>query len=202
MKGCHRTQQTNGRRRRTTERANDAVISLNWLADFQESSLAPCVHVEFMDKKHSALWRHLCGEALRRQSTAPSERQGTDVALSALLQRMTDYSVSSYPGNLASHKKRLYRSRRECATAHTSTRWWSAGRWYLEEEQQRMRRDPEEIEVATLPQVYNDPVLKRNQKLYDSIVRDMKSRGMLSATVSSLKHVGFFLSASPAEGYA
>ena len=40
----------------------------------------------------------------------------------------------------------------------------STGRWKLEEEQQRIKRDPEEIEVTALSQLYNDPVLKRNQK--------------------------------------
>ena len=45
-----------------------------------------------------------------------------------------------------------------------------------------MRRDPEEIEEDALPQVYNDPVLKRNQKLH--LVRDVKSCGTLSATLS------------------
>ena len=36
-----------------------------------------------------------------------------------------------------------------------------------------MRRDQEEIEA----QVYNDPVLKRNQKLYDPFVQDLKVCG-------------------------
>ena len=34
--------------------------------------------------------------------------------------------------------------------------------------------------------------LKRNQKLHHSFVRGMKSRGMLSATLSPLEHVGMF----------
>ena len=67
MKGCRRTQQTNGRRRLTTELANDAENSLNLLVGFKDSSLTPLMHVESLDKKHSAFRRHLCGEALRRQ---------------------------------------------------------------------------------------------------------------------------------------
>ena len=55
-----------------------------------------------------------------------------------------------------------------------------------------MRRDPEDIEVAALPQVYNDP-LKRNQRLYHSFVRDVASRCMFSATLFPLEHVGMFL---------
>ena len=84
------THTANERRRLTTELANDAVHSLNWLAGYKESSLTPCMHVESMDKKRSALWRHLCGEALRPQSTAPCERQGTEAALSVLLKGMSD----------------------------------------------------------------------------------------------------------------
>ena len=83
--------------RLATGLANDAENSLNWLAGHKDST---GIH-----KKHSALWRHLCDEGLRRQSTAPCERQGTDVAVSALLKGMSDYSVSSSPRNLASHKK-------------------------------------------------------------------------------------------------
>ena len=60
-----------------------------------------------------------------------------------------------------------------------------------------MRRDPDEIEGVTLPQVFSDPVLKRNQKLYHSLVRDLKSRGVLSATLSPLEHVGMFLCTNP-----
>ena len=52
-----------------------------------------------------------------------------------------------------------------------------------------MRRDLKEIEVAESPQVDNDPVLKGNQ-LYHSCVRDVKSRGLLSATFFSLERVG------------
>ena len=52
-----------------------------------------------------------------------------------------------------------------------------------------MTRDPEEIEGAALLQVY-EPMLKRNQKLYHSFLRDLKSRGMLTATLSPLEHVG------------
>ena len=62
----------------------------------------------------------------------------------------------------------------------------------------RMRRDPEEIEEVALPQVHNDPVLKRNQKLH--LVRDVKSRGMLSPTLSLLEHVGMCLCTNPTEG--
>ena len=66
-----------------------------------------------------------------------------------------------------------------------------------------MRRDPEDIEEAALPQVYNDLVLKKNQKLYHSFVRGVKSRGMLSATLSPLEHVGmFFLCTNPTEACA
>ena len=105
VKGCRLALQTNGRRRLTTELANDAVELLNWLAGYKNSSLTPRTQVEPMDKKHSALWRHLFDEALRRQSTAPGEPQGTEAPLSALLKGMTDYSISSSPGNLVSYKK-------------------------------------------------------------------------------------------------
>ena len=170
--------------RLTTESANDAVNSLNWLAGHKDSSLTPRVHVEPMEKKaFCPVASSLCDEALRHQSTAPGEHQETDAALAALLKGVSDYSVSSSPGNLASSKKKLlFHSLRECTTAHTSLTW--SGR------QQRMRWDPEDIEGAALPQVYNDLVLKRNQKLYHSFVRDVKSRGMLSATLSLLEHVG------------
>ena len=129
------------------------------------------MHVESRDKKHSALWRHLCGEALRRPSTAPSERQGAEAALSALLKGRSDYSTSSSPRNLASHQKAavsLPSGVHDCP--HTCDVVGSTGRWYLEEEYQRMRRDLEEIEAAALPQLDNDPVLKRNEKLYRSFV--------------------------------
>ena len=59
VKGCRRTQQVNGRRRLTTEFANGAVNSLNWLAGHKNSSLTPRMHVGCMDVKHSALWRYL-----------------------------------------------------------------------------------------------------------------------------------------------
>ena len=91
---------------------------------------------------------------------------------------MSDYSVSSSPGNLASSHK-----------PHIFDLVLSTGRWCLEEEQQRMRRDPEEIEEVALPQVYNDPGPKRNQKLH--LVRDVKSRGTLSATLSPAVTRGF-----------
>ena len=56
-----------------------------------------------------------------------------------------------------------------------------------------MRRDPEELGCVTLFQVNNDPVLQLNQKLYHSFVRDVKARGILTATVSPVEHVGFTL---------
>ena len=126
-----------------------------------------------------ALWRHLCDEALRRESTG----QGTDAALSALLKGMTDYSVSSSPGNVASFMKTaelLSSGVHDCP--HIFGVVGSTGGWYLEEEQKRMSRETEEIEGVTLLQVHDDPVLKRNEKLYHSFVRDLKSRDMLSAT--------------------
>ena len=49
-KVCRRIQQTNGRRRLTTEWAIDAVHSLNELAAQKGSSLTPCMHVESVDK--------------------------------------------------------------------------------------------------------------------------------------------------------
>ena len=58
-----------------------------------------------------------------------------------------------------------------------------------------MRRDPEDIDVSALPQVYREPVLKRNEKLYHSFVRDVQSRGMLSVTLLPLEHVGMFFCA-------
>ena len=54
VKRCRRTQQVNGRRRMTTEFANDAVNSLNWLAGHKNSSLIPRIHVESTDEKLSA----------------------------------------------------------------------------------------------------------------------------------------------------
>ena len=50
------------------------------------------------------------------------------------------------------------------------------------------------MDGATLPQVRNDPVRKRNPKLYHSFVRGVKSRGKLSVTLSPLEHVNLFLS--------
>ena len=82
-------------------------------------------------------------------------------------------------------RKRMYHSRRECTLAHTSSTWWCG-------------RQAEEIEEVAFPQVHNDPVLKRNEKLH--LVRDVKSRGMLSPTLSLLEHVGMFLCANPTEG--
>ena len=121
------------------------------------------MHFESMDEKHSAFCRHLCDEALRRQSTVPGERQGTDAALSALLKEMTDYFDSSSPGNLASSRKTAASLPSGVHDSpHILEVVGSAGRWYPEEEQKRMRWDPEEIEGVTLPQVQNDPVLKRN----------------------------------------
>ena len=61
-----------------------------------------------------------------------------------------------------------------------------------------MRRNPEEFEGATLPQVSNDPVFKGNTKLYHSLVGEVKSRGMLFATLSPLEHIGMFLCTHPA----
>ena len=78
-------------------------------------------------------------------------------------------------------RKRQYHSCREYTN-----------RWCLGEEQQRVRRGSEEIEEVALPQVHNDKALKRNPKLHHSFVRDVKSRGMLSATLSPLEHVGFY----------
>ena len=133
LEGCRRTQQTNGRRWLTTELANDAVNSLIWLGGHKNSSHPPRLHVESMDKKHSALWGHLCDEALRAKKTTVSLWSGVD----------------------------------DCP--HIFDVVGSTGRRYLKE-QKRMRRDPEEIEGVTLPQVHNDPVLKRNRKLYHSFV--------------------------------
>ena len=158
-KGCHRTQQTSGRMRLATELANDAANSLHWLAGHKDSSLTRSI---------------LPSGAISVTRVFDASRQGTsedDALLSALLKGMSDYSVSSSPGNLASYKPHIF------------DLVLSTGRWCLEEEQQRMRRDPEEIEEVALPQVYNDPGPKRNQKLH--LVRDVKSRGTLSATLSS-----------------
>ena len=118
--------------------------------------------VESVDEIHSALWRDLCDEALRRQPTAPGERQGTDAALSALLKGKTDNSVSSFPRNLMSYKKTAVSLPPGVHDfPHSFEVVGSTDRWYLEEEQKRTRRDPEEFEGVTLPQVCNDPVLKR-----------------------------------------
>ena len=81
-----------------------------------------------------------------------SERPGTDAALSALLKRVTAYSVSSSPGNLASYRKTavsLPSGVQDCP--HILEVVGSTGRWFLEEEQKRMRRDPEEIDRDALP---------------------------------------------------
>ena len=94
---------------------------------------------------------------------------------------MSGDSVSPSPGNLATCQKSavsLPSGVRDCP--HILEVVGSPSRWYLEEEQQRTKRDPEEIEVAALPQVYNDPVLKKNQKLYHSFVRDVSSRKRLT----------------------
>ena len=111
-KGCRRTQPTNGRMRLATESANE-VNSLH-LARWPQGLES--------HKKLCALWRHLCDEALRRLSTGPSDRQGTEAALAALLKEMSDCSVSTPP--------------------HTCDAVGSPGRRYLEEEHQRMRRYP------------------------------------------------------------
>ena len=90
----------------------------------------------------------------------PPNGRGRCSAVS-MVKGMTDYSVSSSQGNLAS-----YRVDRPMVS----------------------EARPEEIEGATLPQVHDDPVLKRYQKLYHSFVRDLKS----------LEHVGmFFLCTNP-----
>ena len=163
-KGCRRTQQTNGRRRLVTELA----LALKVPVSLCVCMLSPRI------KEHSALWRH-------RQSTGPSERQGTCAAPSALLKGMSDYSSSSSPRKLASHQKTDV----SLPGVHDCPRILdvvgSTGRCYVEEKQQRMRRDPEEIEVAALPQVHNDTVLKRNQNLYHTFVRYEVTR---SPTVS------------------
>ena len=113
-----------------------------------------------MDKKHSALWRHLCDEAHRHRSTAAGERQGTDAALSVLRKEMSRRIQRTW----RSLRKQLYPSRREYTIAHTN----STSRWYLVEEHKRMRRGPEEIEEE------NDPVLRRSQELF---LRDSLSAG-------------------------
>ena len=141
VKGCRRTQHVNERRRMTTELSNDAVNSLNWLAGHKNSSLT---HVESRDDEHSALWPHLCDEALRRQSTALGERQGTNAALSALPKRMTDCSVSSSPGNLASYKKTAGSLP---SGVHDCPHGW-VDRPMVSGEQKRMRRDPKKTRVS------------------------------------------------------
>ena len=75
---------------------------------------------------------------------------------------------------------------------------WSTGRWYLEEERKRMRRDPEEFEGVTLPRVYDDPVLKRGPTIAPLFCAGCESRGMLSATLSPLKHADCVLCTNPA----
>ena len=49
-----------------------------------------------------------------------------------------------------------------------------------------------ELDIFLTIQILDDPVLRRNQKVYHSFVRGVKSRGMLSATLSPLEHVGMF----------
>ena len=180
---------------RLTGLAHDAVSSLNWLAGHEDSSPTPRTHVESMDKMHSAFWRDLCDEALRRQSTAPSERQETDAVPSALLKTDVRLFCLVLPRELGLLQENgcfsLSSEVHDCP--HIFDVVGSTGRWYLEEEQQRMRQDPEEIEEPALPQVCNDQVLKRSQNLYHSVVRDVKSRGMLSATLSPPEHVGMFV---------
>ena len=122
--GCRRTQLTNGPRRLMTESPNDAVNSLNSLAGHKNSSFAPRMHVESVDKKHSAFWRHLCDEALRRESTAPGERQGTDTALLRCSRESQTTQSRHLQGTWLPTRKRLYRSRRECTIAHASSRRW------------------------------------------------------------------------------
>ena len=116
------------------------------------------MHVECMEDRHSALWRHLSEVVLRRQSTAPGQRQGTAAALSALLKGMTDYSVSSSLGNWASYgKKGVFLPSRVHDCPHFLEVVGSTGRLYLEEEQKRMRREtPKKSEVPNCLQVCND----------------------------------------------
>ena len=85
-------------------------------------SLHVCMFVLWA--KTFCLLRHLCHEVYRRQSTAPSERQGRDVALSGLLQQMSDNSVSSSQGTWPPVRIWLFRSCREYTTVHTSLTWW------------------------------------------------------------------------------
>ena len=113
VKGLRHTQQ-NERSNAAHDRI--AVSCPSWLVGHKGSSLTP-LHVELMDKKHSALWRHLCDEALQRQSTAPSERHRTDATLSPLLKWMLDHRISSSLRNWPSSRKRLFHSRRKCTTA-------------------------------------------------------------------------------------
>ena len=113
----------------------------------KDSSLTSRVHVESVDKKHSAFWRHLCDEALRRPLTAAIGRQGTNAALTALLNQMSDVSLEL--GLLQG-----YGCIAPVGSARLTSLAWcgrqAVGIW--RRNQQRMRRDPEEVEGATLPQ--------------------------------------------------
>ena len=121
-----------------------------WPQGLESHSAYAC---SFHGRKALALWRHLCDAAHGRHSTAPSERQGTDAALSVLKEMSASAPV--VPRELG--------FKETAVSPHIFDVMGSTGRWYLEEEQQRMRRGPENVEDATLSQVYNDPVLKRNQ---------------------------------------
>ena len=118
------------------------------------------MHVLSMDEKHCALWRHV------------------------LLQSISDHSGSSSPKKSSKATANSLPSGVHDCT-HILDVVGSTGRWYLEEEQQRMRRKPEEVEDVMLLPVYNDLALKSNLKFYHSFVRDVHSCGMLTATVRS-----------------
>ena len=111
VKGCRRTQETSGRMRLATELANDAVNSLHWLAGHKDSSLTKSI---------------LPSGAILVTRVFDIIRQCTSedrcVALSAAF-GMSDCSVSSSPGNLASHKKTAVSPRREYMIALTSSTW-------------------------------------------------------------------------------
>ena len=93
VKCCRPAQQKSGRMRLATGLTNDAVISLHWLAGHKNSSLTR---------------RILPSGALPVTRVFDVSRQctsGGPMWRSALLMEMSDYSVSSSVGNLASHKK-------------------------------------------------------------------------------------------------
>ena len=85
---------------------------------------------------------------------------------------MTEYSVSSSLRNLASYQKTavsLSLGVHDCP--HILEVVGSTGRWSLERDQKRMRRAPKKLRWPRC--FHNDPVLKSNQKLYHSFVRDV-----------------------------